>query len=194
MHLFQRTKNSMKKHIQALHIGLIGWKYIADKFMSFDFWSHQQSETPEMEVEKLAFDTDAIAQKISDANFWQKKEGGQFFLGCAAEWRVDPVVLIWGSAANVNPRRRRQEAKLTSTTAALNTKAQPARKYKTNTKPKYKQIQNQTTNKYKDNFSIAVLCTKSKDSIAHYQQIQQIPLFHNLTILWSNSAFLQPPC
>ena len=143
-------------------------------------------------MEKLAFDTEAIAPKKSDANFWQKKEGGPFFRGCAAEWRVDPVVLIWGSAANVNPRRRRQEAKLTSTTAALNTKAQPTRKYKTNTKPKNKQIQNQITNKYKDNFSIAVLCTKSKAHIAHYQQIQQIPLFHNSTILWSNSVFSKP--
>ena len=63
-----------------------------------------------------------------------------------------------------------------------------------------KQIRNQNTNKYKTklsnkykyNFSIAVLCTKSKAHIAHYQQIQQIPLFHNLKILWSNSVFSKP--
>ena len=107
-------------------------------------------------MKKLAFDTEAIAPKTFDANFWQKNEGGQFFRGCAAEWRVDPVVLIWGSAANVNPRRRRQEAKLTSTTAALNTKAQPARKYKTNTEPK--KNKNETRIQTNTNITSALRC------------------------------------
>ena len=80
-----------------------------------------------------------------------------------------------------------------------------------------KQIRNQNTdkyktklpNKYKESFSIVVLCTKSKASIAHYQQIQQslclttwkfsdpTPLLSNLLVRsesWKISIFYCDNC
>ena len=94
-----------------------------------------------MEVEKSAFDTDAIAQKISDANFWQKKRVGNFSFAVRQSEGLTQLFL------SGDPR---QMLTLAAGARKPNWPAPPRRLTPKHNPPENtKQIWNQNTNKYK---------------------------------------------